>query len=576
MSVLDILRRPNFLVLVIWRVINALSVNTFFQADEFWQSLEPAHVKAFGYGELTWEWKLGIRGYVFPFLFELCYRLIKCITWTLGYLNVDFNNQNKFEYSCTILFPKLLMAILGAIGEYHMVILVRKLYVLSMDDHKAEDKETEEKGSSDYHCTLQQATLIANVMSMTNFFNWFVMTRTFINSFETILTSIALCHWDWTGGAFIHTSEFSLALFWGIMASFVRVSNSIIWLILGGFLMLSIIKKREYSRLFFLFKKVAVIFSIVLVLNILIDYYFYGEFVFPIFRFLKFNFTSPLSKFYGTAPWNFYLFQGVPIMMGANLIPFIYGMRHSLSSRTTSNIMYAPFVQMKFVVLLNVIVYSTLAHKEFRFIYPLQPFMLVIATFGYQRIRIILVRWVKLVKCISTIAVIFTIIAAFIISNYHESGVISVVKYLHEIPKVDSVGFVMPCHSTPWQSYLHRDDIKDLWAITCSPPIYLLDDPRADEKLKSYMDESDYLYDDIPKFIKEHMVNQEVANKVKRMDDSHEWPEYVVIFQHMDEIFMHEYLKDSSYQEIKRFFNSLGHWDSRRSGDVIVYHRETR
>ncbi|CAB4254506.1 similar to Saccharomyces cerevisiae YGL142C GPI10 Integral membrane protein involved in glycosylphosphatidylinositol (GPI) anchor synthesis [Maudiozyma barnettii] len=574
MSVLDILRKPNFVVLLIWRLINALAVNTFFQADEFWQSLEPAHVKAFGYGELTWEWKLGIRGYAFPFLFELCYRLVKGITWILKLWNVDPQIQEIIEYNSTMLLPKILMAILGAVGEYHMVILVRKLFVMSMENHKDEDKGMEENNSSDYHCTLGQATLIANVISMTNFFNWFVMTRTFVNSFETILTSIALCHWDWTGGAFIHTSEFSLALFWGIMASFVRVSNTLIWLILGGFLMLSIIKKREYSKLFYLFKKIVVVFAGVLFLNVVIDFYFYGKLIFPIFRFLKFNFTSPLSKFYGTAPWNFYLFQGIPIMTGAALIPLIYGMRHSLSSRKASPIMYAPFVQMKFVVLLNVIVYSTLAHKEFRFIYPLQPFMLVIATFGYQRIRIVLANYMKLVNYISGLIVIFTMFGAFIISNYHESGVISVVKYLHEIPNVDSVGFIMPCHSTPWQSYLHRNDIKDLWAITCSPPIHLLDDPQADEKLKSYMDESDYLYKDIPKFIKDHMVSQKPTKDMMHTDDVHQWPEYVVIFQHLDENFMHEYLKNSSYREVKRYFNSISHWDNRRNGDVIVYHKK--
>ena len=53
----------------------------------------------------------------------------------------------------------------------------------------------------------------------------------------------------------------------------------------------------------------------------------------------------------------------------------------------------------------------------------------------------------------------------------------------------------------PWQSYLHRNDIKDLWAISCDPPLHLLNDPDAYNKLPHYMDESDYLYENILSFI---------------------------------------------------------------------------
>ncbi|KAG0665121.1 glycosylphosphatidylinositol anchor biosynthesis [Maudiozyma exigua] len=442
-----------------------------------------------------------------------------------------------------------------------------------MRPHRSDDKEnTDGNNNSDhYYCTLEQLTLVANIISMTNFFNWFAMTRTFVNSFEMALTSIALCYWDWTGGSYVNSRAFSFSLFWALMACFVRVSNGLIWFILGGFLILSILKRREFSKFGTLFKKIIGIFLIVFTINVVLDYYFYGYLIFPIFRFLKFNFTSPLSQFYGTAPWNFYLFQGIPILTGSALIPLLYGMRHSLSSRTTSEIMYAPFVQMKFVVLLNIIIFSTLAHKEFRFIYSLQPLFLVIATFGYHKIRLILSSWSKVLNIVTSLIVGATMLGAVTMSMYHESGVISVVEYLHEIPHIESVGFIMPCHSTPWQSHLHRNDIKDLWSISCEPPIHLLDDPEASYKLKNYMDESDYLYDDMPKFLKAHMVD----HKGSQDTDVHEWPQYLVIFQHLDDKLMHDYLKASTYIEEKRFFNSLGHWDSRRAGDVILFHKSS-
>lgn len=40
-----------FLFLVAFRLVNALCVRTFFQPDEFFQSLEPAWQIAFGHGE---------------------------------------------------------------------------------------------------------------------------------------------------------------------------------------------------------------------------------------------------------------------------------------------------------------------------------------------------------------------------------------------------------------------------------------------------------------------------------------------------------------------------------------------
>ena len=41
------------------------SPNIFFP-DEIFQTLEPAHRLAFGYGVISWEWQLGIRSWVFP------------------------------------------------------------------------------------------------------------------------------------------------------------------------------------------------------------------------------------------------------------------------------------------------------------------------------------------------------------------------------------------------------------------------------------------------------------------------------------------------------------------------------
>ena len=52
------------------RVSQALLTQTFFQPDEYFQSLEVAHRAVFGYGQLTWEWSIDepIRSILFPSL----------------------------------------------------------------------------------------------------------------------------------------------------------------------------------------------------------------------------------------------------------------------------------------------------------------------------------------------------------------------------------------------------------------------------------------------------------------------------------------------------------------------------
>jgi GPI mannosyltransferase 3 len=61
------------------RPLIALLTQTFFQPDEYFQALEPAHHVVFGYGHLTWEWITSppIRSIAYPSLFVPVYWLLK-------------------------------------------------------------------------------------------------------------------------------------------------------------------------------------------------------------------------------------------------------------------------------------------------------------------------------------------------------------------------------------------------------------------------------------------------------------------------------------------------------------------
>lgn len=73
------------------RILQALLTSTFFQPDEFFQALEPAHQLVFGYGHLTWEWRCihPIRSIIYPAVFVPAYWLVKILglehsKWLVG------------------------------------------------------------------------------------------------------------------------------------------------------------------------------------------------------------------------------------------------------------------------------------------------------------------------------------------------------------------------------------------------------------------------------------------------------------------------------------------------------------
>ena len=102
---LEVLGRPSVWLIIAWRLVNAFTINTFFQADEYWQALEPAHAMVFGYGYLTWEWKLGLRSFLHPLLYVVPYKFV-------DYFNLD--------YTYLLAAPKVVNALVAIIGDYYL------------------------------------------------------------------------------------------------------------------------------------------------------------------------------------------------------------------------------------------------------------------------------------------------------------------------------------------------------------------------------------------------------------------------------------------------------------------------
>ncbi|EGW31129.1 glycosyl phosphatidylinositol synthesis [Spathaspora passalidarum NRRL Y-27907] len=482
------------------RLVNAFTTKTFFQADEFFQALEPAHHFIYGYGYLTWEWKQQLRSSIHPLIYALGYKLA---------------GENK---TLVHIIPKIINAIIATIGEYNLY-----KFVLNYCKHHEQRKQ------------IAATTLI---LSLLNPFNWYVFTRSFSNNLETVLTIVALRYWPWDYS--LHNKSWYISLAVGFTSCIIRPTNVLIWFPLGLWL---IANSRTVSLKWVILSITEVI--IIAIVNTGLDYYFYQQLTIPIYNFLEFNVFKNLSIFYGTAPWHFYIVQAIPLMMMLYLPFMIYGFK--ITSLTFTGIVY-------------LIGFSLIDHKEFRFIYPIHPIMLLLAARGYVKLRS------RLPYYLIFIGIMINFCVGFFFSVINERGVIDIVKYLdkqysevtptaekEQIKSEVEFGFITPCHSTPWQSYFHNPELR-AWFLSCEPPLHLRN-PTLDQ-INEYRDQSDQFYDSPREFLQRHL-GKDLP-----------YPDKIIVFEPLESL-MNDYLHD--YHLCQRFFNSYFHWDRRRSGDVLVY-----
>jgi len=86
-----------------FRILVALFTRTYFQPDEYLQSLEPAHVTVFGYGHLTWEWLAidPIRSAVYPALNVPVYWILKATKLDNNWPSLLVRTCHSIDALCT-------------------------------------------------------------------------------------------------------------------------------------------------------------------------------------------------------------------------------------------------------------------------------------------------------------------------------------------------------------------------------------------------------------------------------------------------------------------------------------------
>lgn len=338
--------------------------------------------------------------------------------------------------------------------------------------------------------------------------------------------------------------------------------------------------------------------------SVLSDRLYYQVWTFPPLRFLYFNVVQSLAVFYGKNRPDYYLTEGLPLLLTTALPFAAVGFWQALSgnpsrspatSRSSAPDRILP--RLAWTSLLVTLSLSLISHKEVRFLYPVLPFLHVLAAGPLS--SSFPAKSTKSRKAILTLLLTLNVLISGYVSQVHQRGVIDVLSYLrhkHEVHNSLSthpagpgsataianttVGFLMPCHSTPWRSHLVYSEIN-AWALSCEPP---LDIPISDRA--AYRDEADqfYLSPGPVGWLKDNMEDVQTiaaggsrsgrhwARQDRKFKRAYRrpWPQNLVFFSQLEPA-MKEHLQGTVYRECWRGFNSHFHDDWRRKGDVVVW-----
>lgn len=353
-------------------------------------------------------------------------------------------------------------------------------------------------------------------LSVFNWFNFAYLPRTFSNVFETLLVTLGL--------SCIHSSTDFAHLFVVMMGMFMSIALRPTILLFWAPIIL--IWLWNSSNRFGLLKTCIFAFISACTVNFVVDSYFYQHPVFVLYNFFEFNFLKGFSKFYGTHPFHWYLSQALPAMLNM-LAPFtvISLIKDDISSVVVVGIPLSAF--------------SLIGHKEIRFLLPLLPFLVVTSC------KSLSILGPKLRKLFFIAYFVINMGLGLYMTTFHQHGPIAAAKFLRtDLANDSSLLVLMPCHSIPLQSFLHKD--IPIIELSCNPPLDNLQFAHDQDKF------FDNPVDETMKYIESF------------------GPSHILLFEALEKD-IKTLLLDNSYRKCFDSFHTHIVTDSRRRGNVKIY-----
>lgn len=380
------------------RVEGAFETSTLAHPDEVFQTLEPAHRLAFGYGVITWEWRDGIRSWVFPAFLA---GVMKSTSWigpgSSGYL----------------LAIRMLLVAISMVTIWFGFSWARRAGGL-------------------------EAGLIAAAACAT----WYEIVEYAPRAMTEVVATHVMLAGLYIGVCSKWAAErrrlFLAALLCGTAIS-LRIQLAPAFVFAGLYFFRRGWRETAAPVLIGMLVPIAA-FGIT-------DLFTWGHAFQSFYLYFWENVAEGKSRQYGEEPWYWYLLTELE-HLGPVALLAIYGARRS------------PFLG--WTTLIIVASHSVVSHKEVRFLYPILPFVMVLAALGI----------VQAAKEIGAIlnpgpgprTVVLTGFGLFLLSSWllanplPYSGGMKALESLSQDPSVCGVGVRrIPWFTTGGYSYLHRN-----------------------------------------------------------------------------------------------------------------------
>ncbi|KPI45516.1 GPI mannosyltransferase 3 [Cyphellophora attinorum] len=638
------------LFLVASRVLNALIIQTFFQPDEYFQALEPAWALAFGNeGDesggawITWEWREQLRSALHPSLFAVCYVVADRLAGMLS-LSGPYRSQ------LLLAAPKLLQAVIAALGDYYTWRLAESTYGIRSLAPAAALVLTVANPWQWFCSTRTFSNSLETTLTIVALYNWPWHWSTGPGSRDVegvdqqglrVRKMVSASY-----GVVDETTRLRRALLAAAFAVVLRPTNVLVWATLVVLMGLRSLRQEGQGtnkktdepqkplrcgptqrELLVSFREVLLCGSAVLCLSAVVDRLFYQTWTFPAWHFLQVNLFQSIAGFYGNNNWHYYLSQGYPLLLTTALPFALLGMYQSCFGDRYRNLSSTARFTLRSLTITSLVlagVLSLISHKEVRFIYPLLPGLHILAAHptaaffasAFDSLRPYSQRSQLTKRLLLAFLLLTNLSISLYTASIHNSGLINITHHLrsdfetyhlpHPVAHNMTVGFLMPCHSTPWRSHLQYPPTNsspgiDAWALTCEPPLGL---SSAIEK-RDYVDEADRFYLDPATWLQQRMSRSPPAtrflpaqrneagvivgpakpNKVINIKNRSDletgwrtkpgsrrpWPEYLIFFSQLEPQMKQLVGRASGYTECKRVWNSHWHEDWRRRGEIVVW-----
>ena len=421
------------------------------------------------------------------------------------------------------------------------------------------------------------------LVNLVSWFNFFCITRSLSNSLETILTLPALFFLFKSLRASEEgksSEDRRKGLLLAALSCLVRPTALALWIFFGAYLMFKQASKGKRRVLvfssetllvgfaqnflsLFLFLTFSLFVRVVCVgFQVLVDRLGYGFWTFTLFNFFQFNFLSGQSDFYGRNDWHWYFTNGIPTVLFTHSLLLFGGL--VLCSRRVLNEkknLVAFLLDERMALFLGMVwmvfVYSFAGHKEFRFILTLVPVASIYCGLFTENSLSSQTnedrsRKMRLRHYIVLILLLSNLLPLLFFSTAHQRGTLDLMEKVRTDSSVSSILFLMPCHSTPFYSHIHKN--IHMRFLDCSPPLH---------KNTSHSVESDLFFEDPQNFTHKIFLDYKTQNKP--------FPTHVALFRPVEE-FVKEVLFQLGFRPVSLFYHTLFPVDSRQ-GDVLLYQR---